>query len=305
MTEESSLDGHLPELVFGLLCLAWGAAPVAIRFGLRFFPPFFFGGIRFLIAWSLVTAYALATRTEFPRDGATWRVMLFLSLSQTALPMTLIFWAQQYVIAGLSSVLYATMPFFVAIFAHFFASGERLSGRNLLGMLLSFAGVVMLFSGELSVDRYSFLGGLALVVAAAASGCGMAAGKKYSSSINTTANITVQMGVGALILTTAGILFESNAPLDFNLASIVTILYLVVIGSLLGFAAMYWLFRHMEATRVSLLSFITPIVAIVLGWLILGEQVDLNAIVSSSLIILGLMVSKQAGQRHLLRITPT
>jgi drug/metabolite transporter (DMT)-like permease len=231
--------------------------------------------------------------------------MLFLSLSQTALPMTLIFWAEQYVTAGLSAVLYATMPFFVAIFAHFLPSEERLSTWNLSGMLLSFAGVVMLFSGELSVDQYSYFGGFALVVAAGISACGIVAGKKYSGSIDPTANIAVQMGVGALILTTGGVLFESITPLDFNLASMVSILYLGVIASPLGFAAMYWLFGHMEATRLSLLTFITPIVAIVLGWLILGEQVDPNAIVSSSLIILGLMVSKKAGQRHLLRITPT
>jgi drug/metabolite transporter (DMT)-like permease len=287
------LSVFLPALVFGSLCLIWGATPVAVRLGLRFLPPFFFGGIRVLIAWGLVTAYALATRTEFPRDGATWRIMLFLGLSQTALPYALVYWAQQYVTAGLTTVLLATTPFFVMAFAHFLTPDERVNRWNLLGMLLSFIGVTILFlRSELSTNQNSYLGGFALIGASGICGWGMVIGKKYSTTINTTANITVQMGVGALILTTAGILFETAIPLNLNLESATAIIFLALVSSALGYAAMYWLFRRMDATRFSLNAFVTPVVAIALAWLILGEKVDPNVVAGGSLILLGLLMNK-------------
>jgi drug/metabolite transporter (DMT)-like permease len=286
----------LPGLVFAALCFVWGSTWLAIKVGLGSLPPITFAGIRFVIAAVLLTSYAAAKRIEFPRDIMSWRVMIFLSLTQIAVPYALAFWGEQYMTAGLTSLLFATLPFFVVVFAHFMIPGERFSARKVLAMLLCFAGVTIIFSRELMFTTNSVWGGIAVVVSAGLAGCANVVGKKYSQSINSTVNIVVQMGVGAILLTTAGLLLERGTPLNFNHTSVFAILYLAVIGSAFAFVALYWLFTRMQVTRISLFTFITPIVAVLLGWLILGERVDLNVAMGGSLILVGVVIVSQASK---------
>ncbi len=295
----NGLGEFLPVLVFGSLCFVWGSTWLAIKVGLGSLPPLFFAGMRFIIAWSFLLIYALATKIEFPRGKATWRVMLFLGLTQITLPYALVFWGEQYVTAGLAAVLFATVPFFVALFAHFIIPGERLTAWKLSGILVSFIGVTIIFSRELMVTYNSFWGGLALILGAGSAGCANVVGKKYSLSINPIANVVVQMGFGALLLTVGGVVFEREVSMSFNPTSLFAVLYLAVAGSAFAFVALYWLFTRMEVTRVSLFTFITPIVAVVLGWLVLGEKVDLNVAVGGSLILVGvILVNKMSKTRR-------
>jgi len=288
-----SLGEFLPALVFGSLCFVWGSTWLAIKVGLGSLPPLLFAGIRFAIAWGLLLAYALVMRIKFPGDKTSWRVMLFLGVTQIALPYALVFWGEQYVTAGLAAVLFATVPFFVALFAHFIVPDERLTTWKLSGILVSFIGVIIIFSRELMVTDNSFWGGLALIVGAGSAGCANVVGKKYSRSINPIVNVVVQMGVGALLLMAGGILFEREVSLNFSQTSLLMVLYLAVIGSAFAFVALYWLFARMEVTRVSLFTFITPIVAVVLGWLMLGEKVGLNVVVGGSLILVAVVLVNQ------------
>jgi len=115
-------------------------------------------------------------------------------------------------------------------------------------------------------------------------------GKKYSQSIDSTANVVVQSGIGAIVLITAGFILEPGAPLSFGPVSLFALLYLAVVGSAFGFLALYWLFTCMEVTKASLFTFITPIVAVLLGWLLLGEKVDVNVALGGSLILLGVVL---------------
>ena len=286
--------GALPSLVFGSLCFVWGSTWLAIKVGLGSMPPFLFAGIRFVIAWGVLMAYALATRIQFPKDKGSWQVMLFLGITQIAVPYALTFWGEQYMTAGLTALLFATLPFFVVVFAHFLIPGEHVTAWKLSGMLVSFAGVVIIFSGELMLTGSSFWGGLAVIGASCSAACANVVGKKFSHLINSTANVVVQMGVGAFLLTWAGLALERQFPPNLDQTSIFTILYLSVVGSAFGFVALYWLFTRMEVTRISLFTFITPIVAVVLGWLMLGERVDANVAVGGSFILIGVMLVNRA-----------
>ena len=291
--ENYGLGEFLPALVFGSLCFVWGSTWLAIKVGLGSLSPLFFAGIRFVIAFGLLLSYALAMKIKFPRDKASWRVMLFLGVTQITLPYALVFWGEQYVTAGLAAVLFATVPFFVALFAHFIIPDERLTAWKLSGSLVSFIGVIIIFSRELMATANSFWGGLALIFGAGSAGCANVVGKKYSQSVNPIVNVVVQMGVGALLLTVGGTLFEREVSLNFGQTPLLMTLYLAVIGSAFAFVALYWLLARMEVTRVSLFSFITPIVAVVLGWLILGEKVGLNVVVGGSLILIGVVLVNQ------------
>jgi drug/metabolite transporter (DMT)-like permease len=282
--------GLLPGLVFTFLCFVWGSTWLAIKVGLGSLPPITFAGIRFVIASCLLASYVIAKRVEFPKDANSWRVMLFLSLSQIALPYALAFWGEQYMTAGLTSLLFATLPFFVVVLAHFMIPGERVTARKMSAMLLCFIGVAVIFSRELMFTANSFWGGIAVVASAGIAGCANVVGKKYSQSINSTVNVVVQMGVGSILLVTAGLLLEHGVPLNFDYTSVFAIVYLAVLGSTFAFVALYWLFTRMEVTRISLFTFITPIVAVLLGWLVLGESVDINVAAGGSLILVGVVL---------------
>jgi drug/metabolite transporter (DMT)-like permease len=285
-----TIGSLLPGFVFGSLCFVWGSTWLAIKVGLGSLPPITFAGIRFVIASCLLASYAIARKIEFPRDANSWRVMLFLSLSQIAAPYALVFWGEQYMTAGLTSLLFATLSFFVAVFAHFMIPSERITTRKVLAMLLCFIGVAVIFSRELMFTANSFFGGIAVVVSAGIAGCANVVGKKYSESINSTLNVVVQMGVGSVLLVVAGLVLEHGASLSFGPKSVFAILYLAAIGSTFAFVALYWLFTRMEVTRISLFTFITPIVAVLLGWFILGERVDLNVAIGGSLILAGVVL---------------
>jgi drug/metabolite transporter (DMT)-like permease len=284
----------LPGLVFASLCFVWGSTWLAIKVGLGSLPPITFAGIRFVIASGLLASYLIARKIEFPRDARSWRVMLFLSLSQIAVPYALTFWGEQYMTAGLTYLLFAMLPFFVVVFAHFMIPGERVTTGKVLAMLLCFIGVAVIFSRELMSTVNSFWGGVAVILSAGIAGCANVVGKKYSQSLNSTVNVTVQMGLGAILLLASGLLLEHGVPLNFDPTSVFAVLYLAVIGSTFAFAALYWLFTRMEVTRISLFTFITPIVAVLLGWFILGERVDLNVAIGGCLILVGVVLLSRA-----------
>jgi len=290
----SKYGGLLPGLVFGSLCFVWGSTWLAIKVGLGSLPPLTFAGLRFIAAFGLLLALALARRIEFPRDGESWRVMLFLGLTQIAFPYAFTFWGEQYMTAGLTALLFATGPFFVVVFAHFIIPGERVTAWKLIGMLVSFIGVTIIFSQELMLSANSFWGGVAVIASSGSAACANVVGKKYSLSINSTANVVVQMGIGALLLTAAGVALERGAPMNFGQTSVFAVLYLAVVGSAFGFIALYWLFTRMEVMKTSLFAFITPIVAVLLGWVLLGERVDPNVAVGGSLILVGVVLVNRA-----------
>ncbi len=280
----------LPVAVFASLCFVWGSTWLAIKVGLGYLPPLTFAGLRFVIASAILLVYSITRRLQFPTDRLSWKIMLFLALTQITLPYALVFWGEQYLTAGLTSLLFATLPFFVALYAHFVIPSERITVWKIVGMLVSFLGVAIIFSGELVTASYSFLGGVAVIASAASAACANVVGKKYSDVINPTFNVVVQNGIGAIILTIVGITLERGFPVTLNMESLFSIFYLAAAGSAFGFVALYWLFTKMEVTKISLFTFITPIVAVLLGWLLLGERVDLTVALGGSLILTGVIL---------------
>jgi drug/metabolite transporter (DMT)-like permease len=196
-------------------------------------------------------------------------------------------------------LLFATANLFVILFARFLMPSELLTASKVLGILVSFIGVVIVFSGELLVAANSFWGGVALIIGAGSTGCAFVVAKKYSTSIKPVINVIVQTGIGALILLVTAAFFERQVPSQLNITSLLIIAYLSVAGSALPFVGMYWLFTRMEVTRVSLFNFIIPIVAVIFGWLILGERVGPNLLIGGALILVGVVLANQRDKKSL------
>jgi drug/metabolite transporter (DMT)-like permease len=263
--------------------------------GLDYLPPFIFAGVRFATATLALALLVKLLHARFPRDRFSWSVMFFLGLFQITLPYGLVFWGEEFISSGLSAVLFATNPFFVVIFAHL-VSEEKLTRLKVAGIIASFAGLLSIFWRDLVAtqalgSQASLLGGLAVVGSAASAGLGNVVGKRYAERIDPASNVFVQALIATVLLLSLGLVTETNANLSFALPVIVAVLYLGVVGSALAFVGMYWLLKKTSATNVSLLTFITPILAVLLGWFVLNEVLDSNVALGTALILTGVYLT--------------
>jgi len=260
----------LPSAVFASLCFIWGSTFLAIKIGLAFLPPFLFAGLRFAVASIFLIFLVPMLHTRIPKDRSSWIVMLFLGVVQITVVYGLTFWGEQYISSGLTAVLSATLPLFVVIFAHVLIEGESITWRKALGVFTAFAGILIIFSPDVASTQgiwvqASFVGSLAVLGSAVSGGLGSVVVKKYASGIDPVASVLVQSSVGAVALTLVGIGTERVVIFDFSARVIVAVLYLGVVGSAFAFVAWYWLFTKTTATNSSLVLFVTPIVALILG----------------------------------------
>ncbi len=228
--------------------------------------------------------------------------MLFLGVFQISLPYGLVFWGEQYISSGLAAVLFATLPFFVVIFAHVLVKGERLTGVKVVGVIASFAGLVAIFWGDIVVSQTlgaqnSLYGSLAVVGGASSCGLANVVGKRYAARIDPAANVLVQALTGTVFLSLVGIATERGSVLSFTLSAVFAVLYLAIVGSALAFVGLYWLLTKTTATNASLLAFITPIFALILGWGFLGEIPDLNVGLGTALILGGVYLTVKPADR--------
>lgn len=227
--------------------------------------------------------------------------MLLLGIFQIALVYGLVFWGEQYISSGLTAVLSATLPLFVVIFAHISIKAEPMTRRKVLGVIVAFAGVTAIFwrdlaSAPVSTMQFSLLGSLAIVGSAASGAVGNVVAKRYASEIDPSANVLIQSVVGAVSLLFVSIVTERGSILRLVPTVIAAVLYLGVVGSALAFVGWYWLLTKTTATNSSLVLFVTPVVALVLGWLVLQEVVAPVIALVTFLILSGVYLTVKQGK---------
>jgi len=291
-------------VVFATLCLIWGSTWLAIKIGLEFLPPFLFAGIRFAVASLALLVLVRLLHARVPKDLSSWILMLFLGIFQISLPYGLVFWGEQYISSGISSLLFATLPFFVVIFAHFMIPSERLTKSKAIGIVASFVGLTAIFwrdiiASQSSGVHNSLYGGLAVVGSALSGGSASVVVKLHAHRIDPAANVLVQAITGTVVLSSVGLLIERNSTLQFTPIAIAATLYLGIVGSALAFVGLYWLLTRTAATatNTSLIVFVTPIIALIMGWVVLGEVLDANVALGAILILAGVYLTVKPASR--------
>ena len=278
--------------VLGWLFLAvvWGSTWLVIKIGLSDLPPFTFAGIRFAIAAVVLLTVVRIRAAPMPRGWGEWWLIGATASVTISLQYGLQFWGQQYVASGLASVLTAMIPVFVMVFAHWSLPDEPMTARRVAGVAVSSIGVVIIFSDQLQGGgSLAFLGSVALVVGSGATARAQVAVKKYAGDIDPMTFTAWQMVLGSVPLLVLGLLIEGNpASLPWTARAVGAILYLAVVGSAAAFFVMYWLFRRMEVTKVLSVAFVNPLIAVLLGWMVLSEVLSWRAVAGGVGILLGL-----------------
>jgi len=277
---------------FGLLTVIWGTTWAAIRVGLEGVPPFTGVALRFALAGALLVALApfLGIRLgRAPRERVLWLANGVLSF---CLSYSAVYWSEQYIPSGLAAVLFATYPLFVAALAHFLLPGERLRRGAALGMVLGFTGVAVIFSDDLTllggeaVRRAAFV----MLVAPLASAAASVVVKRWGSGVHPLSLAAVPMLFAGVVMGAAALLAERHLPLVLDARSVGALLYLAVLGSAVTFTIYYWLLANMKATRLALMSYLIPIVAVAIGAALLDEPLRPRLLLGSALVLGGVVI---------------
>jgi len=270
------------------LCLVWGTTWVVIKIGLEDSPPFLSAGLRFVIAVIVLGVIVIWGKKPQPRGAVMWWRVLLPGVLMYFIPYAAVYYAEQHISAALTSVLFATFPFFVAAIAHFVLPEERLSAIKIFGLLLGFFGVVIIFRDGLSVPNPQVIPSMGLALLAPL--CSAFASvwlKKYLSKVNSFSATLWQMLIGILLLAPLGLAMEDMADFQWTAKALGAAAFLGVFGSALCFVIYLHLLKTMEATKLSLIAFVTPIVTLIVGWLVLGERLSSATLLGGALVLVG------------------
>ena len=277
-------------IVWLILCGIWGSTWLFIKLGLNDLPPLTFAGIRFLFASSILVAIILARGVRWPRKRNEWLVIVVVGWLQFSLNYGLVFWGEQRIPSGLAAVLQSTFPAFGLVIAHFYLPEERITPKKLIGVLLGITGVGIVFSDQLSfAGKAALAGSVALVLSAFCGSYGNVLVKAYGTQIDPFVLAAGQMLCGFPPLLALGIATEGN-PFHFHwtLTAVVALAYLIIVGSVIAFTLFYWLVRHMDVINTMLISLVTPVVAMLLGMIVLHEKFNWRLFAGAACIISGI-----------------
>jgi len=282
----SVIGAAVSVLVYIIICLIWGSTWLAIKIGLSQAPPFTTAALRFILAASTLTGISLARGYRYPSDLRHLLRLAYPGFYMYGLSYALVYLGQQHVNSATAAVLFASFPFFVAAFAWLKYRSEKLSPIAWLGMVLGFLGVVVISYDSLQTSDNLFVGTIFVAAAAMASAYGVVIHKHRFSDVNIVVAANVQMIFGGLFLVAGALLLESWSDFNVSLAAIGSIVYLALLGTVVTFLGYYYLLKRARVTVVSLIAFITPLLAILVGVLVAGETLS-TMIFAGAVMILG------------------
>ena len=277
-------------LVWLTLCCIWGSTWLFIKLGLEDLPPLTFAGIRFVIACSILLVIIRIRGLQLPRSGSDLKLLALTGFLSFTVNYGTIFWGEQYIPSGLAAVLQATIPAFGLVIAHFYLPGERMTWAKLFGVALGVVGVAVVFSNQLAIAGGKALAGsVAVVVGSAVVAYSNVLVKARGEKLDPAILAAGQMFFGLIPLLILGISLEEN-PLKFHWTAraVLSLFYLAIVGSVIAFLLYYWLVQNMDVTKSMLIALVTPVVAVIVGMIVLREELNWRTIVGGAMIMSGI-----------------
>lgn len=283
---------------FLALVLVWGSFPVAAKIGVEHAPPLLLSGVRFLLAFVLMTGMALLQRKRLYLPWRQHLQILSISTLMVGIPGSIFFAAAPYAPVSILTIMWATTPIFAALFTAREA-GEAGGWRLLLSLCTGLLGALLVLSGHLPflpgsalfVDRGpALMGELAVLVSAVIYGLGIRAAKRGNPDIPVVVLTAWQLLYSSIFLLAMSMIFEPGRGLPFDLPTVGTLLYLVIFCSCLTFLLTFWLIRRIGAIRTSYIDFLTPGVTVLLSYVLLGENLAPTKIAGLVLVLLGVFL---------------
>lgn len=279
-------------LGFVFASLIWGSTWLVIKSGLESIPPFYGAAFRFILAVIVLWIIIKIKNIPIPFDKDSINIYLISGLLSFSVPFAMVYWGQQYIPSGLSSILFALYPFFVGVLSHFFLPNEPLNIFKIIGVVLGFSGIIMIFADDISwASELTNAGMIAIIGSSFLQALSLVLIKKYGKDVNPFHLNIGGMVIGVVVLLLFAIVSEDASKIKFDFIGIGSILYLGIFGSVIAFSIYFWMLKRVEAVFLSLLAFVTPILAVILGGVVLNEKLDFHIFQGAALVLAGILIS--------------
>ena len=284
------------------MCLIWGLTWFFLKYSLVEMPLFAGLSIRFLSAGIIFLSIHLIRKKKILVSRKMLFIYLQYGLINFSLCYFLTYWGAKYVFSNLGAILWSLLPLFVAGMAHFCIPDDRLNLRKALGMLIGLFGAILLLTqGENLGEGEVTLGLLAILLSVFLAAWPNVYLKMQNEKVDSYHLNGFGMSFAGLVFSVFYFFYErgQTIPLDFN--NVGAVFFLTVPGTVLTWGIYIWLFNYLPVTQISYTAFYPPIVASLVGWLFLGENLPFVAIIGSMMIIGGgyLVVSKKRPKKAL------
>lgn len=278
-------------IALAIASTVWGSTWLAIKLGLQTVPPFLAVAVRFAIAAILLWAVVRLRRLTVPWTSDAKKAYLSMAFLTFTIPFGLVYWGQQFIPSALGSILFAAFPFWVAVFSHWMTE-ERLTPFKLAGIALGFTGVMVVFGADFSVsDTRALIGMGAIAFSVILQALSLVQVKMWGRDVDPFVLNLVGMVISMAAMILLWWILESDRPVVWGTAAVLSVLYLSVVGSVTAFVAYYWLLKRIDAVYLSLTSFVNPVVAVVLGAVVLSERLAPTIFVGALLVFVGILVA--------------
>jgi drug/metabolite transporter (DMT)-like permease len=281
---------NLKFLVWFILCVIWGSTWIFIKVGLEDLPPITFAVARFLLGVILLFAVIRIQKIPLPKTWKEWRLIALTGVLQFSVNYSMVFWSEQYITSGLAAVLQSMITVFGLVLAWIFLPSERITPVKIFAVFLGIIGVGVIFYDQLKVQNFmAFAGCVAVVVGSYAAAQASILIKAKGGMVHPASLVFGQMMCGLPAIIIYSLIAEGN-PLTFHWSwkAVICVLYLTIFGTIAAFWLYYWLLSRIESTKAMMISLVTPLLAVIIGWMVLGETLPPQTGFGGVLIIAGI-----------------
>ena len=284
--------------LYTLLCLIWGSTWLVIKVGYGGLGPLNVAALRFLVAGLVLVPVGSVLGVRWPRGQTEWRLVIFVGLTLFAGDYGLIYWAEQYLDSGLTAIVFAMLPLVTIALAHVYMPGDPITPGRLAGTSLAFAGVAALFADRVRLDASQLGPMLGVVGGTVCAAAGSIGSKRYGGALHPAALNAPSMLVGAAALAVVSLLVGDGFALPRASGTWLAILYLALAGSVVTFLIYFSLLKTWNVTSLSFISVFTPALALILGFVFLGERPTRWTVAGAVLILAGVTLALAATPRR-------
>jgi drug/metabolite transporter (DMT)-like permease len=285
----SAFPSHRAKLIvcFATVYLVWGSTYLVASIGVHALPPFLFGGIRFTIAGILLGATSLLLGNRPRLDGTEWRHMFLVALGNVFIANGCTNWAMQTVASNQTAILNASAALWIALLATRGRRAHALDRRTLLGLVIGFAGTLLIIWPHGSLQTSNLPMQLLILVAVFSWSASTVYIRNAHSKLDVLSFTAIQMFLGGLMLVSLGLGTGEAADWHWSRPGLIAMTYLIIASSCLAYTAFAWLAKNTTPALVGTYSYVNPAIAAMLGWWFLHERLGANQLIGMTVMFAG------------------
>jgi len=281
------------------ICIIWGTTYLAIRVGVEHIPPMLFAGIRWIVAGTIFISVLRIFGKSFPSKNDLPHIAI-MGIAMLGFGNGLVVVGEQYISSGLAALLITTVPFWVVGIEALSSKGPKINSRIIIGLLIGLVGISLIFGSDWK-DLFNIkylLGVLSIFGAVVSWSFGTVYSKYKKVNIHPLMSASIQMLIAGFAQIILGLLLGEASAISFSSSGILSLIYLIIAGSIFGYGSYIYAIEHLPLSLVSTYAYINPIIAVFLGWLVLNEKLNVMIGIGAVVIIAGVILVRQGVQKE-------